>query len=79
MSNRAIWPQAIADFNEAIVLTPDSPEIFYQRGLAFARQKNYQYAIEDYNQALLLRPQDSEIIYQKAMAYAGVGSVDRSH
>ena len=65
--------QAIADFNEAIMANPEASEIFYQRGLAYAAQKNYHYAVEDFNQALMLSPQNADVIYQKALAYANLG------
>ena len=71
--------QAIADFNEAIVLNPESHELFFERGQAYAKQRNFQYAIEDYNQALLLSPQNPEVVFKKAVAFGELGPSYRSH
>ena len=47
--------QSIAYFNEAIALNPDKPTLFtayYNRGVAYFRQGDYDHAVEDYTKAL---------------------------
>ncbi|WP_204138124.1 tetratricopeptide repeat protein [Halomicronema sp. CCY15110] len=43
---------AIADFNEAICLQSNDPDVYYGRGSIKLQQGNYQSAISDYQEAL---------------------------
>jgi len=62
----SLWGDAVGDFDQAIELAPDSPEAFYNRGLAYSRQEVFDKALADYTQAAKLAPQDWQIYYNRA-------------
>jgi protein O-mannosyl-transferase len=45
---------AIQDFNNAVMLRPDFPETFYNRGNVYLKSQNYEAALNDYDKAILL-------------------------
>ncbi|MCM1982371.1 tetratricopeptide repeat protein [Lyngbya confervoides] len=59
---------AIADYSQAIELSPQNPEIYYNRGVAYYSVGNSPSAIADFNQTLQLDP-------AKAQAYANRGAI----
>jgi tetratricopeptide (TPR) repeat protein len=50
------YQQAIADYDHAIELFPNSARAYASRGSAYRDLSEYQRAIEDYNQAIELKP-----------------------
>lgn len=66
-------PEAIADFNQAIVLAPDAPDPYLNRGIAWERMGKWSEAIADYNQVLELYPQDAAAFNNRGNAQAGLG------
>ena len=65
--------QSIAYFNEAIALNPDKPTLFtayYNRGVAYFRQGDYDHAVEDYTKALELSPDEAEVYFDRGIAHS---------
>ncbi len=60
--------QWLVDWYRAIHLTPDDDDVYYNRGDAYYRHREYQQAIEDYTHAIELNP-------NAAQAYIGRGDV----
>lgn len=53
------YGQAIRDFNQAIILHPDSSETYCLRGTAYAYNGDYSQGIKDFDQAIELSDEDS--------------------
>jgi tetratricopeptide (TPR) repeat protein len=53
------WNGAIADYSEALRLSPELADAFYWRGIARTQTRDYQDAIADFNETLRLRPKDA--------------------
>lgn len=62
-------PEAIADYDQSIILAPDAPDPYLNRGAAYEGLGEYQRAIADYNKVLELDPND-------AMAYNNLGNAN---
>jgi tetratricopeptide (TPR) repeat protein len=58
-AKRGDYQGAITDYNQALKLSPNNSDAFYQRGRAYSNQKNYQAALEDFNQVIRLSPKNS--------------------
>ena len=58
---RAEYPAAIKDFDQAIELNPDYQNAWYNRGKVKARLGQHKEAIKDYNQAIELNPNDPDV------------------
>ena len=63
-----ILEKAIADYNEAIRISPQYDKAYYNRGVAWGRKGEYEKAILDYSEAIRLSP-------QLPNAYAGRGDI----
>lgn len=68
ISNRAAayvqkgdYELAIADFSEAISMTPRHHFLYFQRGIAHFRKEDYESAIADFSEAILLAPDDNPV------------------
>ncbi|WP_445247829.1 tetratricopeptide repeat protein [Microcoleus sp. OTE_8_concoct_300] len=78
------WDNAIKQLTAALsVAKPnnaalDPTAIYFYRGNAYYKQKEYDRAIEDYNQALLLNPKDVDALYNRGNAYYNKGEYDRA-
>jgi eukaryotic-like serine/threonine-protein kinase len=64
------WPEAIDDFNQAIVCQPDHAEAHYQRGLGHVWNCRSAQAIEEFSRTLRLRPEHADAYAQRGRAYA---------
>jgi tetratricopeptide (TPR) repeat protein len=56
LGNQGEHDSAIADFTEAIRLSPKYTAAYYNRGIAYAKKGDYDRAIADYTQAIRLDP-----------------------
>jgi len=52
--NNKEYEKAIENFNLAIKINPDDPQLYYLRGLSYEKMENFDKAIEDYTLALNL-------------------------
>jgi tetratricopeptide (TPR) repeat protein len=57
---------AIADLTKACELAPQIPEYFYQRGLAYLKNRRRDLALADFDQALTLRSNDVQVLLARA-------------
>jgi tetratricopeptide (TPR) repeat protein len=65
-----LFEQAIADYNEAIRLSPNDAEAYHARGDAWLLQKRYNEAIADYRKAIELKPVDASTAWGQCSASA---------
>ena len=83
--NRAIayakkgqYDHAIADFDQAIRLDPDSIFALNNRGAAYARKGQYDDAIADFNEAIRIDASYAITYNNRGIAYAKKGQYDRA-
>lgn len=62
------FDQALADYNQALQLSPNFAVVYYDRGRIYQAQGNYDLALADYTRALQLQP---DFVY----AYVGRGTL----
>lgn len=70
--------QAIADFNKAIELQPDSAMTYYDRGVANAANGENDLAISDYDRAIQHKPDFAEAYFNRGVAYDSKGDATRA-
>ena len=64
---------AIADFNQAIILKPDYANAYYNRGAAKAMLRRYNDAIADYDAAIILKPDYADAYSNRGGLKAALG------
>ena len=62
--------KAIVDFNQAIKLKPRNAVAFYNRGVTYARKRQYDKAIADFSEAIKLNPRHPNAYRNRGIAYA---------
>lgn len=67
---QGMFNASIASFSKAIALLPDSPVLYFNRGLAKRKSNNFSGAIADYDKAISLRPTFTDAISARAAAKA---------
>ena len=75
------YDQAIADFNEALKISPSFVLAFWNRGAVYLDKGDYERAIADYDEALKRNPNDPEftrIYVERGLAYYRKGDFDRA-
>ena len=70
--------RAVAGYNEAIELAPDSADAYYNRGDAYDEIGEYGKAIADYNRAIELDPNHTSAHYNRGCAYGEIGEYDKA-
>lgn len=65
--------EALDHHNEAVRLKPYCPEVYNNRGIAFARIGLYHKAIDDFSQAINLKPDLAKAYFQRGNAYDDLG------
>ena len=65
--------EALAEFNTALALDPYHVAAFYQRGLLYQSDRQYQLAIADFSAANGLTPQQADPLLGRALCYLAVG------
>jgi len=63
------FARAIKYFNAAAVLAPENDKIFYDRGLAYYKEKDYENAIADFTKTLHLNPKHAWSLSMLGMSY----------
>jgi tetratricopeptide (TPR) repeat protein/S1-C subfamily serine protease len=63
------WDLALANYNEAIKLNPQSAYIYASRGNAYDELKKWDLALDDYNKAIQLNPQDAFAYNNRGVFY----------
>lgn len=74
----AALDRAIADYDAALRLKPDSPEAFVNRGVARFDKGQYDLAVADATRAIDLRPDLAEAYNNRALAWYRQGRYDRA-
>jgi tetratricopeptide (TPR) repeat protein len=77
-SHAGEYDKAIADYNEAIRLDPESILAFMGRGDAYTNKGDYDRALADYNEAIRLNPRSALALSDRGVAYASKGDYDRA-
>jgi tetratricopeptide (TPR) repeat protein len=67
---------AVADFTEAIRLTPLDANAYFNRGRSYQLQNNYDPAIADYTEAIRLNPQSADAYFNRGDCYRYKGDHD---
>lgn len=68
--------QALADYQQALRLKPDLPEVIALKGEALSMMKRYREALEAFDEALAARPKDAEALSGRAVARMAQGRID---
>ncbi len=73
------YPEAIADFGQAIYLQPEkAKEAYYKRGLAHLKQGQNEQALADLQEAIALDPAFLDALYALANAYFKLKSYEQA-
>jgi tetratricopeptide (TPR) repeat protein len=72
------YDRAIADYNQAIKLSPKSVIAYNNRGNAYQGKGEYDRAIADCNQAIKINPKDALPYNNRGWAYRNKGDYDRA-
>lgn len=75
-TKKAQYDRAIADFDEALKLDPDSAVALNNRGTAYARKGEFDRAIADFNEAIRLDADSATAYNNRGTAYAKKGQYD---
>jgi lipoprotein NlpI len=70
--------RAVADFGEAILLSPDFAIAFSNRGTVWSQKGDSGRAIADYSEAIRLDPRFAEAYYNRAIDWISRGENDRA-
>jgi tetratricopeptide (TPR) repeat protein len=65
--------EALKAYNAAIELDPHSAQAFYQRGVLYQSDKQYQFAVADFTSANGLTPQQADPLLGRAQCYLALG------
>lgn len=66
-----VWKDVAAKLESPNLIGSD--RIFYNRGLAYIREKKYEEAIVDFSHAIQLNPKVTQAYYSRALAYYALG------
>ncbi len=70
--------KAISEFNKAVELNPENPDVYYNRGLAYIKKEQYDLAISDNTKAIELNPMANKAYYNRGLAYHDEGQLDKA-
>ena len=69
----ARYDEAVAAYDEALLIAPDLAVAYYNRGLIHARLQRFELAIVDYDEAISLEPRRPQPYRARALAFDAVG------
>lgn len=72
------YDRAVADFDAAVRLNPDSAGLYLERGLAYEAKSEYLPAITDFSEAIKRNPALVQAHFGRAMAYESAGQRELS-
>ena len=67
------FPEAVADYTEALKVKAKDPDIFERRAYAEMQLKDYDKALHDYNEAIKLSPEEPKYYQVRAFIYQSKG------
>jgi len=67
-------PEALRDFNKALVLKPDNFTAYINRGFLFYNQGNFTQALADDNKAIAINPQEAQAYNNRGLVYYSEGN-----
>lgn len=65
--------EALAEFSTALNLDPHNAQAFYQRGIMYQSEKQYEFAIADFTSANGLTPLQADPLLSRAQCYLALG------
>src|SRR5882724_1069517 len=77
-ANEQRFPEAIADFSEAVKLKPDDATIYERRAAVEMKMKDWDKALADFSSAIKLKPDDVRYYLYRGSIYETKGEVKRS-
>jgi tetratricopeptide (TPR) repeat protein len=72
------YPEAIADFSEALKLKPDDPGIYERRAYVEMKTNGYDKALADYSEAIKLKPKEVRYYLLRSYIYETKGDIKSS-
>ncbi len=72
------YDRAIADFDQALRLSPSQATAYYGRGLAYYQKGDHDRAIADFDQALRLKPSYAKAYHARGVMFYYSGDSDRA-
>ena len=72
-SEKGEYDLAIAEFNKALKIDPNSAETFNNRGIAYSQKGEYDLAISDFTKVLEIKPVMAKAHYNRGITYAKKG------
>ena len=70
--------RALSDFDAAVALLPDFPNVYLYRGIIWADKREYQRALQDFLTASKLNPGDPLVFNNLGNVYEKLGELDRA-
>ncbi|MBW4631921.1 MAG: serine protease, partial [Iphinoe sp. HA4291-MV1] len=77
-ADRKDYQGAIADYNQALLINPNNPDAYFQRGSAYYYLKKYEAVLEDFNKVLQLNPESSAAYISRGNFYAQLGEPQKA-
>ena len=78
LAEQARLEDAIPEFDEAIRLSPQDAEAYYNRGLSYGNLGQHQRAIQDYDEAIRIDPRLAPAYLNRGTTYADLGQLQRA-
>lgn len=72
------FPEAVADFSEALKITPNDAGIHERRAYVEVKMKDYNKALEDYTEAIKLNPKEIRYYLPRSFIYEAKGDLKNS-
>lgn len=67
---------AMSDYAKAMAISPDTPEIYVNRGNAYFMNRNFSMALDDYDHSVALGIRELHIVrYNMGMAFENIGNL----
>lgn len=73
-----IYPEAMADYTEAIRIDPSEPSYFFNRGLVHQQLGNDDHAFRDFSTAVQLHPDYTNAYFERGLILLGKREFDRA-